>query len=400
MPVMPPTWQAPEIPRYPTLVADLMQTYMAGLERARERARQEQQDAIAAADRDRQFGLQQRELAAQEAERQRKAENERRDWEVKLGQLQQEAAANTPLAQAPGADFSTQPPAVDESGLPQLTDAERGYILPQTQVPDRRPIDVLGGLLKLPVQYKEQKQAEALNTLRDTLRLKSDAEMIEVPKLPEFGSLGGTQTLPSVLNAYQAAEARKAAAREGAANRAAIADQTASNRELTRLQGITTKFQADKIMQQAFTGSTMKAIADQVIANPQSAQNQLASLYILVKNLDPESAVREGELKLADATQSYFQKWGNTWARLSGGRVIDPQAAVGLAQATKEIAAMWDANARMREAQYRAQAATLGVGPQFETYLGSYQKSYTQPPPQTQTITTSVPNVTVRRRIR
>jgi hypothetical protein len=93
----------------------------------------------------------------------------------------------------------------------------------------------------------------------------------------------------------------------------------------------------------------------------------------LVKNLDPTSAVREGELHLANATQSYLQTWGNTWARLSEGRVIAPGSAVQLAQATKELTTMWNATAARKAKQYTAQAGVLGVGPQFQEYLSNFQ---------------------------
>lgn len=142
-----------------------------------------------------------------------------------------------------------------------------------------------------------------------------------------------------------------------------------ANRNLT---GITTKFQADTVMAQAGQGATIKAIADQVLADPKSAPNQLKSLYILVKNLDPTSAVREGELSLAQATQSYQQQWGNVLDRVNQGVVIGPAAAAQLAQATKEIANLWDAAAQRRQKQYQAQAGVLGVGPQFDDYLSRF----------------------------
>lgn len=135
--------------------------------------------------------------------------------------------------------------------------------------------------------------------------------------------------------------------------------------------GISNKYQADPIINVALKGATAVAIADQVLADPKAAANQLKSLYILVKNLDPDSAVREGEISLANQTQSYFQQFGNTLARVSEGRVISPDAAIQLANATKELATAWNTTAARRQQQYTAQAGVAGVGDQFQQYLST-----------------------------
>lgn len=140
--------------------------------------------------------------------------------------------------------------------------------------------------------------------------------------------------------------------------------------------GITNKYQADPIINAGLKGQTAVSIADQIIANPNSATSQLKSLYVLVKNLDPESAVREGELALANQTQSYFQTFKNSLTRITEGRVIDPKAAVALAQATKELATAWNQTAAKRQQQYRAQAQVGNVGSQFNQYLGAFQSGF------------------------
>lgn len=140
--------------------------------------------------------------------------------------------------------------------------------------------------------------------------------------------------------------------------------------EMQAFIGISNKFQADNIVNQAIKGQTAIAIADQVIANPNSATNQLKSLYSLVKNLDPDSAVREGELALANQTQSYLQNFSNSLARITEGRVVSPDAAVQLAKATKELAIAWNNTAQRRIQQYQSQANVAGVGGQFSEYLG------------------------------
>jgi hypothetical protein len=149
-----------------------------------------------------------------------------------------------------------------------------------------------------------------------------------------------------------------------------------SSKQYTALNQITTRFQADPIINQAIKGGNAGLIADQIIANPKSATSQLKSLYVLVKNLDPDSAVREGELALANQTQSYMQQFGNTLARITEGRVISPDAAVSLAQATKELMSAWNSTANKREKQYTSQANTLGIGNDFNSYLQGSELGY------------------------
>lgn len=147
-------------------------------------------------------------------------------------------------------------------------------------------------------------------------------------------------------------------------------------KQYNALNQITTRFQADPVINQSVKGQTAAAIADQVIADPNSATSQLKSLYILVKNLDPDSAVREGELALANQTQSYLQVWGNTLARINEGRVISPDAAKKLATATKELMSAWNATAKRREKQYRSQANTLSIGSEFDSYIQGSELGY------------------------
>lgn len=139
---------------------------------------------------------------------------------------------------------------------------------------------------------------------------------------------------------------------------------------------LSNKYQADGIINNAVKGQTAVSIADQIIANPNSATNQLKSLYTLVKNLDPDSAVREGEITLANQTQSYLQNFGNTLTRIFEGRVVSPATATELAKATKELASAWSQTAQRRQQQYQSQANTAGVGSQFNNYLGGYQSNF------------------------
>jgi len=151
-----------------------------------------------------------------------------------------------------------------------------------------------------------------------------------------------------------------------------------SSKQYAALNQMTTKFQADPIIKQTLQANTANTIADQIIANPDSATNQLKSLYVLVKNLDPDSAVKEGEIQLANQTQSYLQQFGNTLARITSGRVVSPDAAVELANATKELMTAWSSTAKLRQQQYTSQANVLNVGDAFNSYIQGSNLGYNQ----------------------
>lgn len=141
--------------------------------------------------------------------------------------------------------------------------------------------------------------------------------------------------------------------------------------------GISNKYQSDTFINNAVKGQNAIIVARQVIADPNNATNQLKALYSLVKNLDPDSAVREGELSLAAQTQSYFGSFGNVFTRISEGRVISPSVATEMANATIELANAWNETAKRRQAQYKSQAQVAGVGDQFDRYLAGFDSEFT-----------------------
>lgn len=139
---------------------------------------------------------------------------------------------------------------------------------------------------------------------------------------------------------------------------------------------ITNKFQADPFINNAIKGQTAIQVANQVLADPGNAPNQLKALYTLVKSLDPDSAVREGELALAEKTQSYLQKFNTSITRISEGQIISPQAASDLATAAKELATAWVGTADKRTKQYKAQATGAGILDAFNEYLGTSELEF------------------------
>lgn len=149
-----------------------------------------------------------------------------------------------------------------------------------------------------------------------------------------------------------------------------------TGKQLQTFLTISNKFQADTIMGAAGNATQALAIADQVLANPNSAGNQLSILYTLVKSLDPNSAVREGEIALAQTTQSYLSRFQTNLERINEGKPISAEAAKELARATKNLANLWYQAGQRREGQYKSQASIAGVGDAFDDYLTGFSRPY------------------------
>jgi hypothetical protein len=180
---------------------------------------------------------------------------------------------------------------------------------------------------------------------------------------------------PVSFNEYQNIDAN----RKIAIAKAGVGTTGLTTQQYNALNQVTTRFQADDIINLSVNAGTVSAIADQVIANPDSATNQIKALYILVKNLDPNSAVREGELHLAELTQSYKEKFNNIFERINEGRSISPRAAKQLAIATKELIRAWDDTAKRRQMQYASQAKVLGISDQFDAYVKFSNLRFNEP---------------------
>lgn len=135
------------------------------------------------------------------------------------------------------------------------------------------------------------------------------------------------------------------------------------------LLSITNKFQAEPVIKNMDRAAGLRSIANQVLSNPALASNQLKSLYTFIKALDPDSAVREGEISLSEKAQSYVSLAGNVMTRLSKGLVIAPEVAREFANAVLELSDAWQASAQSTIQRYQAQAGTFGLDSYFNDFV-------------------------------
>lgn len=142
-----------------------------------------------------------------------------------------------------------------------------------------------------------------------------------------------------------------------------------TTRQNINLSSITTKYQADKVINAAQSAISAKELANNLLQNPSDAGAQLTTLYTFIKALDPESAVREGELSLVNSTQSYLSRFGTELQKINNNIAISPESAKQLARETIKLADQWDKAAVRRDKFYQSQSDVLGVGEPFKEYL-------------------------------
>lgn len=158
------------------------------------------------------------------------------------------------------------------------------------------------------------------------------------------------------------------------ANRKVLASTVANAQGLTpgqerALDSIATKHINDPLIKAGLEAERQKSLADQVLANPKDASEQIKALYLFVKGLDQNSAVREGEVALAQQTQSLLGKLGTKVEGVFTGKVISDSVARDLAGQVKSLADATIKVAEKQENKMRALAKGRGVGDAFEAYL-------------------------------
>jgi hypothetical protein len=229
-------------------------------------------------------------------------------------------------------------------------------------------VAVLNKAFDLAVGKEKDAVADFKDSYTNQIKTQQDANDLKLKMINAY--LDNKQTPPNSLLSYDTSSATAQNDLMGyAGGIKAMASDELTPRQSINVAGVTNKYQADKTINAGQSAITAKAIANEVIANPGSAGNQLKILYTFIKSLDPESAVREGELSLATNTQSYLSRFKTEIQKISQDKGISDSMAQQLAQATISLADQWTQAAERRTRQYQSQANELGVGSNFQNYL-------------------------------
>lgn len=138
---------------------------------------------------------------------------------------------------------------------------------------------------------------------------------------------------------------------------------------------IATKYNTNPFVQADQSSPIIQSAIDAIKANPNSGSAQLRLLYGFIKNLDPNSAVREGETALATSLVSYTGLLENALARIQAGQIVDASTALELARGAEELQRAVHAAAVKAYNNYQAQAQVAGVGDMFKSYGGMQSDS-------------------------
>lgn len=139
--------------------------------------------------------------------------------------------------------------------------------------------------------------------------------------------------------------------------------------ETQNFLSISNKLQSDSIVKGGVEADSVIQIADQVISDPTKSTNQMKALYSFISALDPGTAVKEGEQQLALKAQSYISRFGQFFEKIANNQTLPKDTAVEMANATKDLAAVWKDAAKRQQAKYAAQARIVGLEPQWNEYI-------------------------------
>lgn len=171
---------------------------------------------------------------------------------------------------------------------------------------------------------------------------------------------------------YSVTERRALQAQYNQAQNEGVVPKATTAAQEAKFSKLTAKYDQNPVIRQADKAAGLTAIANQVIANPKSSSNQLVALYSLVKQLDPDSAVREGELTLAQSTLSRLEQIGQEITRLKTGQVLPPKQAVEFANAVKQLSSAWDSSLTRINTRFASEARVSGIEDLWTDYTGGF----------------------------
>lgn len=157
-------------------------------------------------------------------------------------------------------------------------------------------------------------------------------------------------------------------------------DYGLSGKALTTFNSIANKYTADELIKASAKTVPLQRSIDAVRNNPTGGVNQLAVIYGTIKALDLyDSAVREGEIGLAQNTQSFIDKYKTNVDRINSGQIISAQAILEMADAAEGLIGGVNEIAQRREQQFASQARVSGLEGPWNDYRSGFETTYDTP---------------------
>lgn len=140
---------------------------------------------------------------------------------------------------------------------------------------------------------------------------------------------------------------------------------------------IVTKYNASPLIAASDRTIVLKNAADAINADPGNATKQLNLVYSYIQALDTyQSAVREGELALAQSLDSRINNLRTEVEKVQSGKVVSANVAREIAGAAKALVDTINQGARQKAQSYQSQAQVMGLGDAWNQYIGGFNPSY------------------------
>lgn len=153
--------------------------------------------------------------------------------------------------------------------------------------------------------------------------------------------------------------------------------QDLTPRQAAMLNSIINQANNSPLIKAADRAVVLKDSIDNARANPKAGYVQQNLVYSYVQALDTyQSAVREGEMKAVSNLDSLFGQFDNTIQKINNGQYARPEVVEQMAGAAELLYKSISKAAEQKDKSFAAQADVLGVGEDYATYRGKFQRSY------------------------
>jgi len=110
-------------------------------------------------------------------------------------------------------------------------------------------------------------------------------------------------------------------------------------------------------------------VAQSAKDNPKNAAKQLSLLYSYVKNLDSDSAVKEGETELAQSISSYMDKFKVQFEKINKNKLLSDDVALQIADETISLFENWKGALERTKDEFRSQSNILGLVNEWDSFI-------------------------------
>lgn len=159
-----------------------------------------------------------------------------------------------------------------------------------------------------------------------------------------------------------------------------------TNAQESRWNQIISQYNQSPLIRAADSLAVASGITKLIRQDPKNGARQIGTLYSYIKALDPDTAVREGELRLAQQAQSLYQRLDNMISRIQNNQVVDPSMILQVAQETDNLIAESNRAAARKADSFKSQAKTLGLEHKWNEYIGGFRPSYSTEPSQSDVV--------------